>query len=184
MCAVTHFTKRHGDSLAGSPTHPTSAVSDFSHSLERLTRRFPGARFRGRNPDQTVLFCCLIKLCIMPPSMAVKKKTARRRPRGCVIGYARVSTSDQDLASQIDALKKHGYGKDHIFVDKASGARSKRPGLAACLEELQQGDVLLVFRLLHAASSHSRRSTARARHQLSIGDGAIDGITQAEIAPI
>ena len=39
-----------------------------------------------------------------------------------------MSTSDQDLTSQIDALKKHGCGKDHIFVDKASGARSKRPG--------------------------------------------------------
>ena len=34
-----------------------------------------------------------------------------------------MSTSDQDLTSQIDALKKHGCGKDHIFVDKASGAR-------------------------------------------------------------
>ena len=56
-------------------------------------------------------------------------------------------TSDQDLALQIDALKKHGCGKDHIFVDKASGARSKRPGLDACLEELQPGDVLLVLRL-------------------------------------
>ena len=58
-----------------------------------------------------------------------------------------MSTSDQDLTLQIDALKKHGCGKHHIFVDKASGARSKRPGLAACLEELQRGDVLLVLRL-------------------------------------
>ena len=79
--------------------------------------------------------------------MAVKKKTAQCRPPGRLIGYARVSTSDQDLTSQIDVLKKHGCGKDHIFVDKASGARAKRPGLDACLEELQQGDVLLVLRL-------------------------------------
>ena len=45
---------------------------------ERLTRRFPGARFRGQNPTETVLFCCLTKLCIIPPSVTVKKKTARR----------------------------------------------------------------------------------------------------------
>ena len=114
---------------------------------ERLTRRFPGVRFRGRNPTETGLFCCLTKLCIIPPSRAVKNKTAQCRPPGRLIGYARVSTSDQGLTSQIDALKKHDCGKDHIFVDKASRARSKRPGLDACLEELQQGDVLLVLRL-------------------------------------
>ena len=45
---------------------------------ERLTRRFPRGRFRGRNPTEIVLFCCLTKLCIIPPSMAVKKKTVQR----------------------------------------------------------------------------------------------------------
>ena len=35
-------------------------------------------RFRGRNPTETGLFCCLTKLCIIPPSMAVKKKTVQR----------------------------------------------------------------------------------------------------------
>ena len=45
---------------------------------ERLTRRFPGARFRGCPPTETVLFCCLTKPCIIPPSMTVKKKTVRR----------------------------------------------------------------------------------------------------------
>ena len=45
---------------------------------ERLTRRFPGAGFRAQTPTETVLFCCLTKLCIIPPSMAIKKKTPRR----------------------------------------------------------------------------------------------------------
>ena len=45
---------------------------------ERLTRRFPRGRFRGRNPTETGLFCCLTKLCIIPSSMAVKKKTVQR----------------------------------------------------------------------------------------------------------
>ena len=45
---------------------------------ERLTRRFPGLGFGAENPTETVLFCCLTKLCIIPPSRAVKNKTVRR----------------------------------------------------------------------------------------------------------
>ena len=45
---------------------------------ERLTRRFPGTGFWAETPTETVLFCCLTKLCIIPPSMAVKKKPPRR----------------------------------------------------------------------------------------------------------
>ena len=70
-----------------------------------------------------------------------------KRQKGRFIGYARVSTYDQDLYLQMDALKKHGCWKDHIFVDQASGARAQRPGLETCLEALRKGDVLLVWRL-------------------------------------
>ena len=45
---------------------------------ERLTRRFPGPGFGAENPTETVLFFRLTKLCIIPPSMAVKKKTVQR----------------------------------------------------------------------------------------------------------
>ena len=66
---------------------------------------------------------------------------------GRILGYARVSTDDQDLSLQIDALEKHGIPKSLIFTDKLSGAKDDRPGLTKCLDSLQGGDVLVVWRL-------------------------------------
>ena len=63
------------------------------------------------------------------------------------IGYARVSKFDQDLKMQIDALIEAGCEKDKIFTDQISGSKSERPGLSKCLEELKEGDVLIVWRL-------------------------------------
>jgi len=64
-----------------------------------------------------------------------------------LIGYARVSTQEQELALQLDALQKVGCQKNNIFVDKISEALAKRPGLEKCLAELQAGDTLVVWRL-------------------------------------
>jgi predicted site-specific integrase-resolvase len=64
-----------------------------------------------------------------------------------LVGYARVSTQDQDLALQIDALIRCGVAKELIFTDKAPGAKHQRPGLDTCLNELHDGDILLVWRL-------------------------------------
>jgi DNA invertase Pin-like site-specific DNA recombinase len=64
-----------------------------------------------------------------------------------LIGYARVSTQEQDLTLQLDALEKAGCQKSKIFVDKISGSKTERPGLDKCLTELQTGDTLLVWRL-------------------------------------
>ena len=64
-----------------------------------------------------------------------------------LIGYARVSTNDQELNLQVDALLAHGVIKEHLFFDKLSGAREDRPGLLACNEVLRRGDTLVVWRL-------------------------------------
>ncbi len=62
-----------------------------------------------------------------------------------LIGYARVSTTDQNVSLQIDDLKKVGCEK--IFRDKVSGAKADRPGLQNALEFLREGDSLVVWRL-------------------------------------
>jgi DNA invertase Pin-like site-specific DNA recombinase len=56
-----------------------------------------------------------------------------------IFGYARVSTRDQDLASQIAELQAAGCG--NIFKEKASGAKTDRPGLAKAIRRLEHGDV-------------------------------------------
>lgn len=61
------------------------------------------------------------------------------------IGYARVSTHDQNLALQIDALEQAGCEK--IFQDQISGATKQRPGLDEAITYLREGDVLVVWRL-------------------------------------
>src|ERR687883_1409814 len=62
-----------------------------------------------------------------------------------LVGYARVSTHDQILALQQDALDQAGC--ERIFTDTASGARAERAGLAAALEYVRSGDTLVVWKL-------------------------------------
>jgi DNA invertase Pin-like site-specific DNA recombinase len=64
---------------------------------------------------------------------------------GDLIGYARVSTADQDASLQLDALKKAGCIK--VFTDKASGALDRRPQFDRLLEQLRPGDTVVVWRL-------------------------------------
>lgn len=61
------------------------------------------------------------------------------------IGYARVSTKEQNLVSQEDALNKAGCIR--IFTDKISGKEFNREGLTACMDYLRSGDTLVIFRL-------------------------------------
>ena len=62
-----------------------------------------------------------------------------------LVGYARVSTQDQTLNLQKDALEKLGCNK--IFTDTASGAKAERIGLEEALEYVREGDTLVVWRL-------------------------------------
>src|SRR2546422_1839154 len=62
-----------------------------------------------------------------------------------LIGYARVSTNDQETATQVAALKAAGC--ERIYREKASGGRWDRPELHRLLDQLRKGDVLVVWKL-------------------------------------
>ena len=102
---------------------------------------------------------------------------------GTLIGYARVSTGEQDVQLQVDALQQAGCEAAHIFVDKASGARSGRPGLEACLAALQPEDTLVVWRLDRLGRSMPHLVTlveellSKKIGFRSLCDGAIDTTT-------
>ena len=87
---------------------------------------------------------------------------------GYRLGYARVSTLEQDPALQHDALKAAGVQR--VFTDQASGALTERPQLTAVLEQLRPGDTLVVWRLdrLGRSTSHLIQ-TVTALEQRGIG---------------
>ena len=97
------------------------------------------------------------------------------------IGYARVSTSEQDLQLQLDALNETGC--EFVFRDKASGARGQRPGLDACVAALEPGDTLVVWRLDRLGRSMPHlvglveELLGRGIGFRSLQDGAIDTTT-------
>lgn len=61
------------------------------------------------------------------------------------IGYARISTRDQDLSLQIDALKKSGCRR--IFQEKMTGSTKDRPELQKMIEQLRKGDTIVIWKL-------------------------------------
>ena len=105
----------------------------------------------------------------------------KSKPR--MVGYARVSTNGQELKLQLDDLLKAGVAKKDIFTDKASGSKSSRPGLDACLQQLKPGDTLLVWRLdrLGRSLRHLIDLVEDLRQRgvgfKSVCDGAIDTTT-------
>jgi DNA invertase Pin-like site-specific DNA recombinase len=91
-----------------------------------------------------------------------------------LIGYARVSTVEQNLDLQLDALKRAGV--ERVFTDRASGKRDDRPGLANALAALQPGDVLVVWKLDRLGRSLKHLvETVAALQQRGIGLKVITG---------
>lgn len=84
------------------------------------------------------------------------------------IGYARISTADQSLAPQVDALKAAGCAE--IFEDCVSGAKTDRPGLNEALDHLRSGDTLIVWKLDRLGRSMSHLiDTVRDLDQRGVG---------------
>jgi DNA invertase Pin-like site-specific DNA recombinase len=85
-----------------------------------------------------------------------------------LIGYARVSTTDQTLDLQLDALQKAGCTK--TFTDTVSGGTAERPGLAEAFSHLRDGDTLVVWRLDRLGRSLTHLiETVRRLHSQGIG---------------
>ena len=83
------------------------------------------------------------------------------------VGYARVSTGDQNLDLQRDALTAAGCEADRIFTDRLSGSKDDRPGLVQALEYVRTGDTLVVWRLdrLGRSLSHLIQTTTGLEHR-------------------
>jgi len=91
------------------------------------------------------------------------------------IGYARVSTDEQNPDLQIDALKAAGC--ERIFTDKASGANAKRSEMTKCLKVLAVGDTLIVWKLDRLG--RSLHSLIGLLDELTVREVAFQSLTEA-----
>ena len=92
-----------------------------------------------------------------------------------LIGYARVSTSEQQTAAQVTALKAAGC--ERIFREKASGGRWERPELHRLLDQLRKGDVLVVWKLDRL--SRSLRDVLTIMERLAEAKAGFRSLTEA-----
>src|SRR5262252_10182741 len=92
-----------------------------------------------------------------------------------LIGYARVSTNDQETATQVAALK--AVGCERIYREKASGGRWDRPELHRLLDQLRKRDVLVVWKLDRL--SRSLRDVLTIMERLSEAEAGFRSLTEA-----
>lgn len=91
------------------------------------------------------------KNCITVPKRTLEPIVDDAR----LVGYARVSTTEQNLDMQIEALVKYGVPRDDIWSEKRSAAAKDRPQLRQCLKFMEPGDTLVVWRMDRLARSVS-----------------------------
>jgi DNA invertase Pin-like site-specific DNA recombinase len=92
-----------------------------------------------------------------------------------LIGYARVSTNDQDTATQVAALKAAGC--ERTYREKASGGRWDRPELHRLLDQIRKGDVLVVWKLDRL--SRSLRDVLTIMERLAEAEAGFRSLTEA-----
>lgn len=83
----------------------------------------------------------------------MKKKPDELLPDIRNVGYARVSTEEQNLDMQLDALRRAGVMDDNLHWEKVSGAAAERPQLDMAIKDLRPGDTFIVWRLDRVARS-------------------------------
>jgi DNA invertase Pin-like site-specific DNA recombinase len=76
-----------------------------------------------------------------------RKERPAPEPTGQLIGYARVSTKDQSVEMQLDALRRAGVPEDNLWFEVKSGVRAKRPQLEMALTQCMRGDTFVVYKL-------------------------------------
>ena len=94
-----------------------------------------------------VLMICVEFLLAEWGCRRVKKRNDVQLGRIRNIGYARVSTAEQNLQMQIDALLREGVHPDNLHVEKVSGVSARRPKLELALMDARNGDTFIVWKL-------------------------------------
>jgi hypothetical protein len=116
------------DLAAGTDAEATYRIEAIAHGIRRSAQQ--ASRTRVRNQRRTTT-----------PVTGFCDGSAM----GHLLGYARVSTTDQHPQLQVDALQRAGC--DRVFTETASGARADRPTLEQVLDQLRPGDTLVVWKL-------------------------------------
>ncbi|WP_441726425.1 MULTISPECIES: recombinase family protein [unclassified Inquilinus] len=119
---------------------PERTPVEGQHGESVSARPFNGRLTAGSQPVRQPRLTVAFRTDSLPDGFSDKGRCGMAE-----IGYARVSTADQDPALQLDALAKVGCAR--VFQDKASGGKADRPGLTAALAFVREGDVLVVWKL-------------------------------------